>query len=205
MKYLAFFFPEITDILTTDACKNSGKQLVCEPGRILRIIDVTCLPHNYTCPEKPRILSICDGQNSCGTVGLKDQIWSYCKGFTLKQMIISYRCVRGLYQIILIDIFYIQVSFSICYFPSFGIKSKLQLFQLFNWLAPALFPKASLHYSCNRIYCSNHIQLANLYHWIVIPVTYLLTNQYTFNANNFLMYICIKQTYALWSRLKVNK
>ncbi|XP_076093363.1 uncharacterized protein LOC143064430 isoform X1 [Mytilus galloprovincialis] len=87
---------EITDILTTDACKNSGKQLVCEPGRILRIIDVICLPHNYTCPEKPRILSICDGQNSCGTVGLKDQIWSYCKGFTLKQMIISYRCVRAL-------------------------------------------------------------------------------------------------------------
>lgn len=85
---------DIPDLSVTNVCQNSGKQLYCQPGRVLHITDVRCLPNNYTCPEKQRILDLCDGQTSCSSIGLKNQVWNYCKGFTYKQVLVSYRCVR---------------------------------------------------------------------------------------------------------------
>ncbi|XP_069110923.1 uncharacterized protein [Argopecten irradians] len=76
-----------------DVCRNSGKQLQCTGNEILRIQDVLCLPSNYTCPERDKIIWLCDGQRSCASIGLKQQLLAYCQNAPSRTVIISYRCV----------------------------------------------------------------------------------------------------------------
>ncbi|XP_033761857.1 uncharacterized protein LOC117343554 isoform X2 [Pecten maximus] len=77
-----------------DVCQNSGRQLQCTGSEVLRIQDVLCLPSNYTCPERDKIIRLCDGQRSCGSIGLKQQLLAYCQNAPSRTVIISYKCIH---------------------------------------------------------------------------------------------------------------
>ncbi|XP_060073864.1 uncharacterized protein LOC132553621 isoform X2 [Ylistrum balloti] len=77
-----------------DVCQNSGKQLQCTGNEVLRIQDVLCLPSNYTCPERDKIVWLCEGQRSCASIGLKQQLLAYCQNAPERTVIISYKCIR---------------------------------------------------------------------------------------------------------------
>ncbi|KAL5007360.1 hypothetical protein ScPMuIL_016166 [Solemya velum] len=80
---------------TTDACRNSGSHLVCDRGSVLSISDITCVPYNYTCPEYDKIVTLCNGQRSCATIGLGQQFYSYCRTEPDRAVIISFSCIPG--------------------------------------------------------------------------------------------------------------
>lgn len=76
----------------TDVCNNSGKFLKCESNHVLKIKDVICMPNNYTCPEKDRVVSICEGQRSCESIGLKQQLWTYCQDKPSRTVLVDFTC-----------------------------------------------------------------------------------------------------------------
>lgn len=76
----------------TDVCENSGKFLKCDSKSVLKIKDVVCMPNNYTCPEKDRIVSICEGQSSCESFGLRQQLWTYCQDQPRRTVVVDFSC-----------------------------------------------------------------------------------------------------------------
>ncbi|XP_061185494.1 uncharacterized protein LOC133193549 [Saccostrea echinata] len=79
-------------VTRTDVCSNSGKFLKCETNHVLKIKDVICMPNNYTCPEKDRIVSICEGQKSCESIGLRQQLWTYCQDQPSRTVLVDFTC-----------------------------------------------------------------------------------------------------------------
>ncbi|XP_021369930.1 uncharacterized protein LOC110460996 isoform X2 [Mizuhopecten yessoensis] len=77
-----------------DVCQNSGRQLQCTGNEVLHIQDVLCLPSNYTCPERDKILWLCEGERSCASIGLKQQLLAYCQNAPARTVIISFKCTR---------------------------------------------------------------------------------------------------------------
>lgn len=81
----------------TDVCENSGKFLKCDSKSVLKIKDVVCMPNNYTCPEKDRIVSICEGQSSCESFGLRQQLWTYCQDQPRRTVVVDFSCESGIF------------------------------------------------------------------------------------------------------------
>lgn len=81
----------------TDVCENSGKFLKCDSKSVLKIKDVVCMPNNYTCPEKDRIVSICEGQSSCESFGLRQQLWTYCQDQPRRTVVVDFSCESGIH------------------------------------------------------------------------------------------------------------
>lgn len=82
----------------TDVCENSGKFLKCDSKSVLKIKDVVCMPNNYTCPEKDRIVSICEGQSSCESFGLRQQLWTYCQDQPRRTVVVDFSCESGIFE-----------------------------------------------------------------------------------------------------------
>lgn len=115
----------------TDVCENSGKFLKCDSKSVLKIKDVVCMPNNYTCPEKDRIVSICEGQSSCESFGLRQQLWTYCQDQPRRTVVVDFSCESGIF-IHLTEFVYKQ-SFNIL---SYILKFLLKYVNVENGFSP---------------------------------------------------------------------
>ncbi|KAL3832571.1 hypothetical protein ACJMK2_024204 [Sinanodonta woodiana] len=84
---------EDVPITYTNACQQSGQELYCEEGHVIHIEDVRCMPYNYSCGERDRISSLCNGLRSCARIGLRRQLHYYCKDFPNRNVIVSFQCI----------------------------------------------------------------------------------------------------------------
>ncbi|XP_052808145.1 uncharacterized protein LOC128237006 isoform X2 [Mya arenaria] len=81
-------------IYNTDSCDETGRKAVtCEEGLVLQIIDVRCMPHNFTCPEFGIISRLCDGVRSCSFLDLRRQLYTYCRKYPEKRVYTSFKCI----------------------------------------------------------------------------------------------------------------
>lgn len=86
---------------STDVCRHNGKFLKCDSNSVLKIRNVICMPNNYTCPEKNRIVSICEGQRSCENFGIRQQLWTYCQDHPSRTVLVDFKCEPGIILIVL--------------------------------------------------------------------------------------------------------
>ena len=89
---------------STDVCRHNGKFLKCDSNSVLKIRNVICMPNNYTCPEKNRIVSICEGQRSCENFGIRQQLWTYCQDHPSRTVLVDFKCEPGIILIVLFQI-----------------------------------------------------------------------------------------------------
>ena len=82
----------------TNSCETSGSRaIVCDEGYVIKIYDVRCMPYNYTCSEREKVLRLCDGLRSCSNIDLRRQLYYNCKDYPDKRVFTSFKCIPGKY------------------------------------------------------------------------------------------------------------
>ncbi|KAH3873677.1 hypothetical protein DPMN_036914 [Dreissena polymorpha] len=64
----------------TDSCDEGGRKAVtCEEGYVIKVVDVRCMPANYTCREFDLISRLCNGITSCAQVDVRPTFMPSCR------------------------------------------------------------------------------------------------------------------------------
>lgn len=93
------FFLFSDNIYTTfyvNSCEQTGrKAITCNEGYTVKVLDVQCVPQNFTCPEKDYIAQLCDGLGSCSNVDIRRQLVKQCMNYPDWTAYTYFKCIPG--------------------------------------------------------------------------------------------------------------
>ena len=94
IQFVFYISDSYMPIYFENTCEEGGRTLTCDEGYVVKIVDVKCLPYNFTCAEK--ITRLCNGLRSCSKIDLRRQLNYHCNDYPTNKVITSFQCVPGM-------------------------------------------------------------------------------------------------------------